>query len=195
MIVSGWGKAGKVTISNNEFDGVTEWSSGCNGKHYWTALLIGSEDYYTFVGNWLHDLSGRAPHMGTTENSALNFFHAVNNYFTDIEGHAFDISASGTYALFEGNYFDSVTTPVTAASLTDGAHIYSTVTVAESSACLDYIGYNCEWNKAYSSGSYPDVADTSVLTRAAQYQSYLIGHIGVADVPSSVIANAGVGRI
>lgn len=32
MIVSGWGAAGHVTISNNEFDGVTSWSAGCNGK-------------------------------------------------------------------------------------------------------------------------------------------------------------------
>lgn len=35
FIVSGWGVAGKVTISDNEFDGRTSWSSACNGKHYW----------------------------------------------------------------------------------------------------------------------------------------------------------------
>lgn len=32
MIVSGWGAAGHVAISNNEFDGRTSWSAGCNDK-------------------------------------------------------------------------------------------------------------------------------------------------------------------
>ncbi|KAI8297788.1 putative pectin lyase F-1 [Colletotrichum sp. SAR11_59] len=50
FIVSGWGAAGKVTISNTEFDGKTTWSAGCNGKHYWALLLIGAKDYYTFSG-------------------------------------------------------------------------------------------------------------------------------------------------
>lgn len=195
MIVSGWGKAGKVTISNNEFDGVTSWSSGCNGKHYWTLLLIGEEDYYTFVNNYVHDVSGRAPHFGTDYTNSLIFFHAVNNYFENIGGHAFDADASGTYALIEGNYFQTVTTPMTSGSLTSGANLYTTVTVAEAGACPNYTGYICEWNKAYSSGSWPDVASSSVLSRANQYKSYLIDNIAVADVPAYVKANAGIGKI
>ena len=62
MIVSGWGAAGRVTISNNEFDGKTSWSASCNGKHYWMMLFIGLKDYYTFSGNYVHDAAGRAPH-------------------------------------------------------------------------------------------------------------------------------------
>ena len=79
MIVSGWGKAGRVTISDNEFDGRTTWSSGCNGKHYWSMLLIGKEDWYTISGNYIHDMSGRAPHLGTSDSAIV--VHAVNNYF------------------------------------------------------------------------------------------------------------------
>lgn len=81
MIVSGWGAAGHVTISDNEFDGRSTWSAGCNGKHYWTALLIGLKDWYTLSGNYFHDLSGRAPHIGTTATSSAIVMHAVNNYF------------------------------------------------------------------------------------------------------------------
>ena len=81
MIVSGWGPAGAVTISDNEFDGVTEWSAGCNGKHYWTMLLIGESDTYTLAGNWFHDVSGRAPHLGTDMTESTVLVHAVNNYF------------------------------------------------------------------------------------------------------------------
>lgn len=82
MIVSGWGAAGSVTISDNEFDGRTEWSAGCNGKHYWTMLLIGEEDNVTLSGNWFHDVSGRAPHVGTDQDTpTAGIMHAVNNYF------------------------------------------------------------------------------------------------------------------
>lgn len=81
MIVSGWGAAGHVTISDNEFDGKSTWSAGCNGKHYWTMLLLGEKDFYTIAGNWFHDVSGRTPHIGTDYTSSKIVVHAVNNYF------------------------------------------------------------------------------------------------------------------
>lgn len=194
MIVSGWGQAGYVTISNNEFDGVTDWSSGCNGKHYWTLLLIGENDHYTFSGNWLHDVSGRAPHIGTADTDSQNFFHAVNNYFQDVGGHAFDVDAN-TWVLLEGNQFESVDTPITLASETNGGAIYSLVTVDEASACADPLGYICEWNKATNSGAYTDLSNQEVLTQGATLKEYLIAHTPVADVSANVLANAGVGKI
>ncbi|KAL3473842.1 pectin lyase fold/virulence factor [Aspergillus californicus] len=194
MIVSGWGKAGHVTISNNEFDGRTSWSAGCNGKHYWTMLLIGLEDWYTFANNYIHDVSGRAPHYGTADTSSTIFFHAVNNYFKDVGGHAFDIGAN-TWSLLEGNYFDTVTTPLTSGSLTSGALIYDVPTVVSASNCVSQLGYICEWNRLSGSGTWTALTNSAVLTEAAKYKSSLIGHIPVADVPSTVVANAGVGKV
>ncbi|MBE3043458.1 hypothetical protein IMZ48_12980 [Candidatus Bathyarchaeota archaeon] len=81
MIVSGWGAAGHVTISDNEFDGVTEWSAGCNGQHYWAMLLIGDSDLVTLAGNWFHDISGRSPHLGTDQSTSGAIVHATNNLF------------------------------------------------------------------------------------------------------------------
>ncbi|KAI7774080.1 hypothetical protein LA080_009317 [Diaporthe eres] len=178
FIVSGWGAAGKVTISNTEFDGKSEWSAGCNGKHYWTALLIGAKDYYTFSGNWLHDVSGRSPHMGTTNTAGSeNLFHGVNNYFQNIGGHAFDIDGN-TWVLLEGNYFDTVTTTITPASLTNGGNIYVI----------------CEWNRAQNSGTVNTLTSSAALSKLGGFKPSLIGHIGVADVPAKVKANAGIGR-
>ncbi|ETS85401.1 putative pectin lyase F-1 [Pestalotiopsis fici W106-1] len=194
MIVSGWGKAGKVTISNNEFDGVTSWSSGCNGKHYWTVLLVGLDDQYTFAYNYLHDVSGRAPHYGTTTTASTIFFHGFNNYFEDVGGHAFDIDKN-TYSLLEGNYYQSVTTPFTNTALTAGGYIYNVITVDEAGNCPSYTGYICEWNKAYSSGTLPDLSSSQVLSKAASYKSYLVDPMSVSDVPAYVTANAGIGKI
>ncbi|KAF9890107.1 hypothetical protein FE257_006268 [Aspergillus nanangensis] len=194
FIVSGWGKGGHVTISNNEFDGKTSWSSGCNGKHYWTLLLLGLEDWYTFANNWIHDVSGRAPHLGTDYTNSKIFFHAVNNYFQNVGGHAFDIDTN-TWSLLEGNYFSSVTTPLTADSLTSGALIYDVPTVDSAGACNAYLGYICEWNRLSGSGTWTARTDTAVLTQAASLKQYLISHIPVADVPTKVVAAAGVGKV
>lgn len=183
-----------MTISNNEFDGVTEWSAGCNGKHYWTLLLIGEEDYYTFSDNWIHDVSGRAPHMGTSNTDSTNFFHGVNNYFQNIGGHAFDIDTN-TWALLEGNYFDAVDTPLTETSLSSGALIYNVPTVDSASACTGPLDYICEWNRLSGSGEWTERTDEDVLTMASEYTDSLIDHIKVADVPGSVVANAGVGKL
>lgn len=194
MVVSGWGKAGKVEMSYNEFDGVTPSSASCNGQHYWTFLFIGEEDYYTFVGSYLHDVSGRAPHVGTDYTNELLFFHGISNYFENVGGHAFEIGINAN-VLLEGNYFQSVTTPMASGTLTAGGHVYDTITVDEPSVCASYIGYYCEWNKAYSSGTLYDLADTSVLSRAASYSRCLSGHVAVANVFTNGTAHAGVGKI
>ncbi|KAK1965593.1 pectate lyase [Colletotrichum sublineola] len=194
FIVSGWGAAGKVTISNTEFDGKSEWSAGCNGKHYWTALLIGVKDYYTFSGNWLHDVSGRSPHMGTKKTAGSEIiFHGVNNYFQNVGGHAFDIDGN-TWVLLEGNYFDSATTPITPATLANGGNVYIVNTVDEASRCSSSLGYICEWNRARDSGVVSSLSSAAALSRLGDFKSSLIGHIGVADVPAKVKANAGVGK-
>jgi pectin lyase len=132
--------------------------------------------------------------MGTTLTASTIFFHAVNNYFQNIGGHAFDIDKN-TYVLMEGNYFDTVTTPMTPGTTTAGGAIYDVITVAEAGACTSYTGYLCEWNKAYSSGTLYDIANVAVLSKASQYKSYLVGHTAVADVPANVKANAGIGKI
>ncbi|KAI0144960.1 pectin lyase fold/virulence factor [Pestalotiopsis sp. NC0098] len=193
MIVSGWGTGGRVTISNNEFDGTTSWSASCNGEHYWTILLLGLKDYYTFVGNYIHDVSGRAPHMGTDYDASEIIFHGVNNYFKNIGGHAFDIDVN-TWVLLEGNYFDNVDTPITSASLTSSS-LYSVVTVDDASGCTSSLGYICEWNRLSGSGSFPSSTSSAALSKLAPYKSSLVGHYGVADVPTTVVANAGVGKI
>lgn len=96
--------------------------------------------------------------------------------------------------MLEGNYFDTVTTPVTPASLTNGGNIYVVNTVAEASACTSPLGYICEWNRASNSGTVNTLTSSAALSKLGGFKSSLIGHIGVADVPAKVKANAGIGK-
>ena len=43
-IVLGNGASGRVTVSNNKFDGQSSWSATCNGYHYWGMYFTGSND-------------------------------------------------------------------------------------------------------------------------------------------------------
>jgi pectin lyase len=43
-IVLGNNASGRVTISNNKFDGLSSWSATCNGYHYWGMYFTGSND-------------------------------------------------------------------------------------------------------------------------------------------------------
>ena len=109
-------------------------------------------------------------------------------------GHSFDIDTN-TWVLLEGNYFDSVTTPVTDTTLTSGALVYNVPTVDSASACVADLGYICEWNRLAGSGTWPSLTDQEVLAQFAQYKDSLVDAYAVADVPSTVVANAGVGIV
>ncbi|KAJ5389398.1 uncharacterized protein N7496_000466 [Penicillium cataractarum] len=195
MIVSGYAPAGHVTISNCEFDGRTYWSATCNSQHYWTLLLIGSKDFYTFSGNYLHHLSGRAPHYGISTSGATNIFHAVNNYFENMSGHAFDIEAN-TWSLIEGNVFSNVTTPMTAPSTTKSNAIFDVPSGTES-ACTSILGRACVANSLLSgSGALTGVENTEALTQlAAVGASRIVAVTAVSGVAASVKASAGIGKL
>lgn len=75
MFVAGTTASNRVTLSNNEFDGVTSWSATCDGHHYWAIYLTGSSDLVTMKGNYIHHTSGRGPKIQSN-----TLLHAVNNY-------------------------------------------------------------------------------------------------------------------
>lgn len=69
------------------------------------------------------------------------------------------------------------------------------VTVDDASGCLDSLGYICEWNRLANSGSFASSTNAAALEKLAEYKDSLVGHMGVADVPESVLNNAGIGKI
>ena len=92
MMVVAHYKPSRLTISNTEFDGETTTSATCNGNHYWTMMFYGDGDRVTLDRNYIHDCSGRAPKLG--EDGTTCYVHAVNNVFSNMEGHAFEAYVS-----------------------------------------------------------------------------------------------------
>nr|XP_036577598.1 pectin lyase A 2 [Colletotrichum truncatum]KAF6784632.1 pectin lyase A 2 [Colletotrichum truncatum] len=179
-LVLGTSACGKVTVSNCEFDGQSDFSANCDGYHYWNALFLGSNDQVTFMNNYLHHFSGRAPKVeGNT------VFHAVNNYWSDASptGHGFEIDKGG-YVLAEGNVFSGVKNVVI-----NGTGAAMAITSSNASQCKATLGRDCQANAFSNSGTFTGT-DASVLSKFPK-----------ADFPNALAASsvkstaAGYGKI
>ncbi|KAF1828040.1 pectin lyase A precursor [Decorospora gaudefroyi] len=179
MFVAGYEASGRVTISNSEFDGQTSWSASCDGRHYWTILLLGGSDMITLKGNYIHHTSGRSPKIGGN-----TLLHAVNNYWYSNTGHAFDNEAGGQ-VIAEGNVFQNVATPLK----TNKGHFFASPSTTTNTACKNYLGHNCQLNAFGSSGSFPGT-DTSFFNN---FKGKNIASAGKAS--SNIASTAGVGKI
>jgi pectate lyase len=182
--------ASRFTLSNNEFDGVTTTSSSCNGDHYWTMMFIANGDKVTLDRNYFHDVSGRAPKLGADGVSGT--FHATNNFFKSMDGHAFD-AYKGATVLVEGNVFQGVKQPSTAAA--QGVSTFYTVANG-GAACSSALGRACVANSVDSaSGKLSGGESTSVLTTFGAIKANLVAPVAVNGVAALVQANAGPSKL
>ncbi|KAF4495114.1 pectin lyase precursor [Fusarium agapanthi] len=153
-IVLGNNPSNRVTISNHRLDGATSWSATCNGYHYWGFYFTGSADTVTFKNNYIYKTSGRAPKVGGN-----TLLHAVNNYWYDNAGHAFEIDAGGQ-VVAEGNIFQNVVEPLQAASF--AGKLFSSPSTSVNAVCSSYLGHVCQVNGFGSSGTLSG-SDTDFL--------------------------------
>ncbi|KAK2049382.1 pectin lyase-like protein, partial [Colletotrichum somersetense] len=173
----------RATISNNEFDGVTETSASCNGNHYWTMMLNGKSDRITLDKNYIHDVSGRAPKLGEA-----GTFQATNNLFSNIKGHTFELHP-GTIALIEGNYFETVDTPYKGDAFSNSFNVPD---ASAASACESQIGRACTVNSVdSSSGDFKALSGTNALSTFSKLTKYLIEPIAASGVAGLVKSSAG----
>ncbi|WKT51971.1 Pectate lyase [Fusarium oxysporum f. sp. vasinfectum] len=176
----------RLTISNSEFDGVTDTSASCNGNHYWTMMFYGEGDQVTLDRNHFHDVAGRAPKLG--EPGTNGYFHATNNYFQNMKGHAFD-AYQGANAIIEGNVFDGVDTPITK----EAASVNTLFVADESdaSACQSALGRACVPNSATSSGDIPSLKGESGLDAVAKNKDNIITPVSASEVTALVLGSVG----
>ncbi|KAF6829251.1 pectin lyase [Colletotrichum plurivorum] len=178
-LVLGTSASGRVSVTNNEFDGKSDYSATCDGQHYWTAYFAGSSDTITLKGNYFHNFSGRTPKV-----NGNSFVHAINNVWSDSTGHAFEVDEGG-YVLAEGNVFTGVKSVIESG----GAGAALAITSSNASQCKSKLGRDCVPNSFSSSGTFAG-SDTSVLSKLSS-----------SDIPDAVAASsvksssAGYGKI
>ncbi|KAG7395810.1 hypothetical protein PHYBOEH_003147 [Phytophthora boehmeriae] len=188
MVVVNFSGAKGLTISNSDFDGKTEYSASCDGRHYWGFLLYGETTQISLVGNYIHETSGRSPKIGGSAGQSV-VVHAANNYFDDNSGHAFDVAASA-YVLAEGNYFASVVTP----NMDDTAGNFFVPT--SGSACASSLGRDCELNVLTDSGGLTGYNEDAVTSILSSYQTQIGGYAVAAASQFTVSSdNFGVGAL
>ncbi|KAF9001399.1 pectin lyase-like protein [Hymenopellis radicata] len=188
MVVTGYGAVTHTTFSNNVFNGQGTYSATCNGCHYWAAYFTGSGDVITFALNYMYMTSGRGPKLGGTSGYYQDI-HIYNNYFVSVAGHAID-PGTGSKVLVEGNYFNTVTTPI----LSDSGEFYFPQTSSEASACSSSLGRSCVTNTLLSSGSVSG-AVANALNGFTDSVSKGISPMAASAVGAYVQANAGVGIV
>ncbi|GAB1524367.1 hypothetical protein RhiTH_007521 [Rhizoctonia solani] len=190
FIVTHFDPSTKVTISNNYFDGRSDYSTGCDKHHYWAFLMLGKGDQITFARNHVYYTAGRGPHIGgTSGNSQL--LHMYNNYFNDITGHALDADVGAT-VLAEGNYFNNVKTPSTGNA---NGSVFAPTSSTMADQCSSALGRKCVLNTLSGSGTLPNAAKNGIIS---QFTASVIKSASLMDqssVPSYVLANAGTGKV
>ncbi|KAH7332842.1 putative pectin lyase D [Rhizoctonia solani] len=183
FIVTGFGAAKQITISNNYFDGQSTWSTGCDQHHYWAFLFAGNGDQITFARNYVYFTAGRGPHVGGTAGYSLTL-HMFNNYFNDITGHAIDAD-TGSKIL--------VRTPSTGNA--NGA-VFAPTSSSMNSQCSGTLNRNCVSNAlAGGSGSLTNTANSGALSA---FTASVVKSASIMDpgaVASFVAANAGLGKV
>ncbi|KAF4555488.1 Pectate lyase-like protein 11 [Elsinoe fawcettii] len=189
MLVTHFGGS-RVTISNTEFDGRTPHSRSCDGRHYWTALLLGKGDKITLYRNWFHHTSGRAPKIGAPGDGPQTV-HALNNLFEAATGHNFDVAGSA-HVLIEGNAFISSKAPITP---TSAGVIFDVPDTASLRQCSSALGRACAVNTFASSGPWKSLKSTGVLTELGKSKAIVMAPRAANTVLNSVRSNAGVGKI
>jgi pectate lyase len=200
LLVTGDGtataKVDNLTISDNEFDGGTNYSIDCDSRHYWNILLY-SNGRVTMAGNWLHDFDGRAPKIISNGTGAI--VQVVNNLFENSGGHALDYEGDPTVVLLEGNQFLNVPSPV--ASSSDPAHRgklfgFYAQTLSTTASCNAAIGRPCSPNVASPAPGTDYMAQDGAAIEAMKSEAaHVIKPYATADVPATVRARAGVGKI
>ncbi|KAJ6139923.1 hypothetical protein N7471_006409 [Penicillium samsonianum] len=183
-IVLGTEASKRVTISNSFINGASDYSATCNGYHYWGVYLDGSSDLVTMKGNYIYHTSGRAPKVqGNT------LLHAVNNYWYQNSGHAFEIG-SGGYVLAEGNVFQNI---VAAVETPISGQLFSSPDTNTNALCQTSLGRVCQVNGFGSSGTFSGKADTAFLVNFAGKN--IASAAAYTSVVASVNANAGQGKL
>ncbi|KAG2805443.1 hypothetical protein PC116_g14181 [Phytophthora cactorum] len=179
MFVSGFDGVESITISNSDFDGRSDWSSSCDGRHYWGFILDGTTTRVSFLNNYIYSTSGRFPKIiGASSPSANVVAHIANNYWSDNSGRSFE-PGKNAFVLAEGNFFEGTLKPMQ----------------ADADDCRAALGRSCPGNTVEKSGKLESVNGARALETVKKYKEITGYKPGEATQLSESADNFGVGTL
>ncbi|KAI5201862.1 putative pectin lyase precursor [Aureobasidium subglaciale] len=173
-----------ITLSNNFINGNSTYSTSCDNYHYWNFEMVGTADQITLKNNYMYRTAGRAPAL-----SGGTLLHAVNNVWSDNNGHVLEGGDTTARGIFEGNVFTDINSMVA-----DYAGKLFGTPAGSESKCKSALGRNCQTNSyKQTSGSLDSYTDTSFFGDFAGL--HIAGAVSASEAASSVPQNAGAGII
>ncbi|RLN56289.1 hypothetical protein BBJ29_006635 [Phytophthora kernoviae] len=163
MLVTNKAGVATMAVSNSDFDGETDYSATCDGRHYWTILMYGKNTGFSMINNYIHSTSGRAPKVGGVKDSRV-IAHVANNYWADNSNHSFEIDINA-WVLAEGNYLKNTRKPL----YKGGAGSLYVANDTNTNECIQYLGRPCEANVLESSGNFTSRNGTETLEVMRSY--------------------------
>ncbi|GKT51491.1 putative pectin lyase F-1 [Colletotrichum spaethianum] len=182
--VFGFDPSKRITLSNNFINGDSTYSTGCNGYHYWTFEMVGKDDQITMKNNYIYKTSGRGPAL-----SGATLLHAVNNVWSDINGHAIEGGEATARGIFEGNAFINVKQMVSDYQ----GKLFSSPDATTNAQCKSALGRACEVNVFEKTTDAFKYTDTSFF---GDFKGLSIASAAAASkIKTSVPASAGAGKL
>jgi pectin lyase len=185
MIVTGWGTAANVTISNNFLDGTTDYGHYCDGRHYWMMLLVAENQSITLIGNKIYNSSGRSPELGKLSTaSSGGTVHVVNNLYD--QNYYMGVRPSDDVLSFvEGNYFTDRSLyffPIMSTASSNLVYAPLDTTVAAANVdCRANLGRDCASNYTTSTANFSFNAAVMPAIKASPALATGIGSVKPFD--------------
>ncbi|MBE3041391.1 hypothetical protein IMZ48_02165 [Candidatus Bathyarchaeota archaeon] len=130
----------------------------------------------------MYHTSGRAPKV-----AGNTILHAVNNYWEENSGHAFEIDEGGM-VIAEGNIFALVAAPVEEGY---AGQLFSSPTAEDNAVCEAAMGRACEVNSLVESGAFDGLTSDFLVN----LEGKTVANADPVGVVEAVKTSAGFGLI
>lgn len=177
--VFGFTPSTRITLSSNFINGASDYSTGCDGYHYWVFEMVGTGDSITLKHNYITKTAGRGPAL-----SGKTLLHAVNNVWSDVKGHLLEGGDAGARGIFEGNVFDNVQNLVADYE----GKLFGSPDAATNKQCSTALGRSCQVNLFQG-------ATTTASTLTSQKDTSFFGEFKGKSIASAKAATAITARI
>ncbi|KAJ8110349.1 hypothetical protein OPT61_g6788 [Boeremia exigua] len=186
--VFGFTPSTRIELSSNFINGASDFSTGCDGYHYWVFEMVGTGDTISMKNNYITKTAGRGPAL-----SGKTLLHAVNNVWFDVKGHLLEGGDTGARGIFEGNVFNNVQNVVAQYA----GKLFGSPDATTNAQCTAALGRACQTNlftgTTTTASTMTSKKDTSFFAEVKKLPA--ASAKTAAEVATTIPGRAGIGKI